>query len=204
VMHTEKNVVEALWATIMHIPDKSKDNVKARVDLEYLCDRPNLEMKPPSGGKTWRRPKADFVLSRAQRKEVLQWIKMLMFSDGYAANLTRWVNLSTMRVLGMKSHDFDIWIERIFPAMVRGYVPEHVWLALSELSYFFHQLSAKELSRTVVADLERLASVLLCKLEKIFRPGFFNPMQYLILHLPYEAQMGGACRDVGAIQSRDV
>jgi hypothetical protein len=75
--------------------------------------------------------------------------------------------------------------------MVRGYVPEHVWLALSELSYFFHQLCAKELSRTVVADLEILAPVLLCKLEKIFPPGFFNPMQHLILHLPYEAQMGG-------------
>jgi hypothetical protein len=65
VMHTEKNVVEALWATIMEIPDKSKDNIKARVDLAELCDRPNQEMKPPSGGKTWRRPKADFVLSRA-------------------------------------------------------------------------------------------------------------------------------------------
>jgi len=191
VMHTEKNVAEALWATIMDIPDKSKDNVKARVDLAALCDRPKLEMKPPSGGKTWRRPKADFVLSRAQRKEVLQWIKMLMFPDGYAANLSRGVNLSTMRVLGMKSHDFHIWIERILPAMVRGYVPEHVWLTLSELSYFFRQLCAKELSRTVVADLERLAPVLLCKLEKIFPPGFFNPMQHLILHLPYEARMGG-------------
>ncbi len=89
VMHTEKNVAEALWATIMDIPDKSKDNVKARVDLAALCDRPKLEMKPPSGGKTWRRPKADFVLSRAQRKEVLQWIKMLMFPDGYASNLSR-------------------------------------------------------------------------------------------------------------------
>ena len=54
------------------------------------------------------------------------------------------MNLSTMRVLGMKSHDFHIWIERILPAMVRGYVPEHVWLALSELSYFFRQLCAKE------------------------------------------------------------
>jgi hypothetical protein len=89
VMHNEKNVAEALWATIMDIPDKSTDNVKARVDLAALCDRPNQEIKPPSGGKTWRRPKADFVLSRAQRKEVLQWIKLLMFLDGYAANLSR-------------------------------------------------------------------------------------------------------------------
>jgi hypothetical protein len=96
VMHTEKNVAEALWAIIMDIPNKSKDNIKARVDLTALCDRPNQEMKPPSGGKTWRRPKADFVLSRAQRKEVLQWIKMLMFPDGYVANLSKGVNLSTM------------------------------------------------------------------------------------------------------------
>jgi hypothetical protein len=87
-MHTEKSVAKALWATIMDIPVKSKDNVKARVDLAALCDRPNQEMKSPSGGKSWRRPKADFVLSRAQRKEVLQWIK-LMFPDGYAANLNR-------------------------------------------------------------------------------------------------------------------
>jgi hypothetical protein len=64
-MHTEKNVVEELWATIMDILDKSKDNIKARVDLATLCDRPNQEMKSPSGGKTWRRPKVDFVLSRA-------------------------------------------------------------------------------------------------------------------------------------------
>jgi hypothetical protein len=65
VMHTEKNVVEALWAPIMDIPDKSKYNIKARVDLAALCDRPNQEMKPLSGGNTWRRPKVDSVLSRA-------------------------------------------------------------------------------------------------------------------------------------------
>jgi hypothetical protein len=64
VMHTKKNVAKALWATIMDIPNKSKDNVKARVDLATLCGRTNLEMNPPSRGKTWRRPKVDFVLSR--------------------------------------------------------------------------------------------------------------------------------------------
>ena len=49
-----------------------------------------------------------------------------------------------------------------------------------------------------------MAPVLLCKLEKIFPPGFFNLMQHLILHLPYEARMGGGlCRVIGAIQLRD-
>jgi hypothetical protein len=71
--------------------------------------------------------------------------------------------------------------------MVRGYVPEHVWLALAELSYFFRHLCAKELSRTMIDDLENVTPMLLSKLEKIFPPGFFNLMQHLILHLPYEA-----------------
>jgi hypothetical protein len=33
VMHTEKNIAEALWATLMDIPNKTKDNPKARVDM---------------------------------------------------------------------------------------------------------------------------------------------------------------------------
>jgi hypothetical protein len=61
----------------------------------------------------------------------------------------------------MKSRDFHIWIGQILPAMARGYVPEHVWLALSELSYFFRHLCAKELSRTVIADLETLTPMIL-------------------------------------------
>jgi len=190
VMHTEKNVAEALWATLMDT-DKSKDNPKARADLARLCDRPHLEMRPPRASKTWRRPRGDYVLEKKHRTVVVQWIKDLMFPDGFAANLKRGANPSTGRVLGMKSHDFHIWIECLLPSMVRGFVPEHVWVVLAELSYFFRQLCAKELSRNVVADLEKRAPELICKLEKIFPPGFFLSMQHLIVHLPYEARMGG-------------
>jgi hypothetical protein len=96
-----------------------------------------------------------------------------------------------MKVLGMKSHDFHIWIERLLPAMTRGYLPEPVWRVLVELSYFFRQLYARELSREVIRDLERLAPLLIYKLEMIFPPGFFLSMQHLILHLPREAWLGG-------------
>jgi hypothetical protein len=95
MMHTEKNIAEALFGTLMET-EKSKDNPKARVDLATLCDRPKLEMKPPEGRKKWRRPKADFILSIQQRREVLQWMKTLMFLDGYAHNLKRGVNLTTL------------------------------------------------------------------------------------------------------------
>jgi hypothetical protein len=43
----------------------------------------------------------------------------------------------------------------------------------------------------MMEKLEKEISVLLCKLEKIFPPGFFNPMEHLLIHIPYEAKVGG-------------
>jgi hypothetical protein len=51
VMHTKKNVAEALWATLMDTGKKSKDNVKARLDIETMCDRPKFVMRTPAPGK---------------------------------------------------------------------------------------------------------------------------------------------------------
>ena len=193
VMHTEKNVAESLFHTILNIPDKTKDNVKARADQQRICDRPRLNMKPPTGGrKNWFKPDADFVLKPPEKKEVLIWLKhILKFTDGYASNISKGVNLSTGKVTGLKSHDYHVWIERIMPVMVRGYVPEHVWRVLAELSHFFRTLCAKEVSKDVIEKLHKKAPELIVKLEKIFPPGFFTPMTHLILHLANEVLLGG-------------
>jgi hypothetical protein len=50
VMHTEKNITEALWATLMDT-NKSKDNPKARVDVAMLCDRLEQNMRLPANSK---------------------------------------------------------------------------------------------------------------------------------------------------------
>ena len=81
---------------------KTKDNVKARVDQVRLCNRPKLDMVPLGGGKSWRKPKANFILTRAQRREVLEWFQTLMFPNGYAVNLKRGVNLATLRIKGSR------------------------------------------------------------------------------------------------------
>ena len=88
------------------------------------------------------------------------------------------------------------------PVMLHGFIHEDEWLVLAELSYFFHVICVKELSPGLLEEMEELAPELICKLEKIFPPGFFNPMQHLILHLPTEARLGGLCKIVGATQLR--
>jgi hypothetical protein len=66
-----------------------------------------------------------------------------------------------------------------------------MWLVLGELSYFYRQVCAKEIVVEMTEKLKKEILVLVCKMEKIFLPGFFNPMQHLLIHLPYEAKVGG-------------
>ena len=125
-------------------------------------------------------------------REILLWVQnRLMFPDGYAANLKRGASPAKLKIFGLKSHDWHIWLERIMSVMLRGYIPEDECLVLAELSYFFRVLCAKELSPVVIKEMEKLAPELLCKLDMIFPPGSFNPMQHMILHLPTEARFGG-------------
>lgn len=191
VMHNEKNVAEAIFNTCFDISDKTKDNVKARLDQQLLCNRPSLNMVHKHATGRWEKPRADFCLTRIERKEILEWFQNLKFPDGYAANLRRGVNLKNLRINGLKSHDYHIMIERLMPIMFRGYFPNETWEVLAELSFFYRKLCAKEIDLSEITNMEQQVHVLLCKLEKIFPPGFFNPMEHLIIHLPYEARVGG-------------
>ena len=51
MMHTEMNIAQASWCTIMDIHDTTKYNVKARVDQARLCNKPKLDILPPKDGK---------------------------------------------------------------------------------------------------------------------------------------------------------
>lgn len=45
VMHVEKNVFDNVFNTVMDIKNKTKDNVKARMDLKEYCKQRELELQ---------------------------------------------------------------------------------------------------------------------------------------------------------------
>ncbi|XP_073361549.1 uncharacterized protein [Aegilops tauschii subsp. strangulata] len=189
VMHNEKNVAEAIWNTVLD-NDKTKDNTKARLDQALLCKRKNLNLVPKPNDK-WEKPRAPYCLTRAQVREIMRWFLDLKFPDGYAANLRRGASLDQLKINGLKSHDFHIIMERLLPAMLRGFIDEDVWNVLAEVSFFYRSLCGKEVDPDKMLQWEENIAVLLCKLEKIFPPGFFNSMEHLMVHPPYEARVGG-------------
>jgi hypothetical protein len=112
VMHQERNMGESIISTCMGFPSKMKDDMKARQDLAELCNRPSHEFKV-NGGK----PHASFCLKHKKRKEVMRWMKGLKFPDGYVACLRHSMNMTTGKLIGLKSHDYHIIMERLLPVM---------------------------------------------------------------------------------------
>jgi hypothetical protein len=77
------------------------------------------------------------------------------------------------------------------PVMFCGYFKADLWKMFAKLSYFCRKICAKQISKEMMQKFEKEITVLLCKMEKIFLPGWFNVMQYLLMHLPREAKIGG-------------
>jgi bifunctional DNA-binding transcriptional regulator/antitoxin component of YhaV-PrlF toxin-antitoxin module len=82
----------------------------------------------------------------------------------------RVVNLESGKLSEVKSHDYHIFMERLFPIIFRGYLNNDVWKALSKLSHFYRQLCAKEIKKEMMEKLEKEILMLIYKLEKYSLP----------------------------------
>jgi hypothetical protein len=74
--------------------------------------------------------------------------------------------MMTGKLIGLKSHDYNIIMEMLLPAMFQVYFDDVVWVVLAKLSYFYRQLCAKGTTVEMMQKLEKEIQVLLCKMEK--------------------------------------
>jgi hypothetical protein len=77
------------------------------------------------------------------------------------------------------------------PVMFHGYFKSDLWKMFTELSYFYRQICAQEVLKAMMQRSEKEIAVLICKMKTIFPPEWFNVMQYFLVHLPWEARVGG-------------
>ncbi|KAL9668854.1 hypothetical protein QQ045_006394 [Rhodiola kirilowii] len=144
VMHIEKNIFENLFNTIMNVKGKTKDNgKKCRKDVGLYCDQPELELRLYRGRLIGA--KAKYALNPQQQYDVCQWIKGLQFPDGYASRLGNHVDLQHRKLLGYKTHDAHVFLERLMPIAFRGMLPTTLWESVSELCTFFRDTCASSL-----------------------------------------------------------
>jgi len=70
-------------------------------------------------------------------------------------------------------------------------LPDDVLELLVALDEFFKNLCANVLCKDLLLEMHCNIAVILCKLETIFPPEFWNVMEHLPMHLAQEAHLGG-------------
>ena len=103
-MHIEKNVMDKIFHTIMDINEKTKDNLKARLDLQEMGLKHTLHPWTSEDGRTYIRPVCH-TMSKDDITDFLRVLKNVRVPDGYASNISRCVKLKDRMITGLKIHD---------------------------------------------------------------------------------------------------
>ncbi|GLU11298.1 hypothetical protein SLE2022_280530 [Rubroshorea leprosula] len=103
----------------------SKDNVKSRMDLPLYCDREELHLYYDRSGSLCK-PNPSYALNTNKKRCLCTWLKHVQFPDGFASNIARCVNLAELRLVGLKSHDCHIFMQRLIPIAFHGLLPDSI------------------------------------------------------------------------------
>ncbi|GKV01737.1 hypothetical protein SLEP1_g14272 [Rubroshorea leprosula] len=127
----------------------------------YDSFRFELELIPQDDGTTIK-PNATYVLTREQQSSYLLVAEEI--------EIPRW---------------------RLLPIAFCDFLTDEVWGPLTKISNFFRALTALIIQVSNMKMWEEKFVETICKLEKVFPPAFFDSMEHLAIHLPYEVKVGG-------------
>ena len=152
--------------------------------------RPDLHPNPLPSGK-YRLPYSIFSMSKTEKELFCMVLKDIKVPDAYASNISRCVSVKDRRLYSLKSHDYHILMQDLLPVALRCCMPKKVTSCIIELSNIMKAICGKVLDVQELQKVQDRAALTLCNMEKIFPPSFFTIMVHLIIHLPYEAILGG-------------
>jgi hypothetical protein len=104
----------------MNVEGKTKDNAKSRKDLKSLCRHRELHQYE----RIKKYPKASYTLDKQAKVKLCEWLKELMFPDGYASNIGRCVDMKKLKLFGMKSHDYHVFMQKTITNSISGTITQ--------------------------------------------------------------------------------
>ncbi|KAL5563029.1 hypothetical protein UlMin_032776 [Ulmus minor] len=147
VMHIEKNICDSLLGTLMGDPHKSKDTDNARRDLHNLGIRSELHLY--EDGNRLMKPAAEYTFSEANRRKFCRFVRSVKFPNDFASNLSKNIAHNDSRIVGLKSHDCHVIMQRLLPvgnaAKLEGSISEGYVVneALTFCSRYFDDIETR-------------------------------------------------------------
>ncbi|XP_075091894.1 uncharacterized protein LOC107830110 [Nicotiana tabacum] len=123
VMHIEKFFFDNLFNTVMDVNNKTKDNLKARMDSKEYCRRSELYLTYLNN--KIQKPKSSYTFTLDERRDICDWVKNLRMPDGYASNISRCVDMKEGKLISVKSHDCHIFLESLMHVALKA-LPDRI------------------------------------------------------------------------------
>ena len=115
----------------------------------------------------------------------------LKVPTGLLGSFSKKIKIVKGKIEELKSHDHHIIMEHLLPLSLRTSLPKSVGLVINDFCRFFRELCAKNIEDDKLKKLEAEIPLILCKLERIFPPSFFDIIIHLTVHLATEARLAG-------------
>ena len=80
----------------MDVPGKTKDDVKARLDMTEMCDQSELNLRHGVNRRTLK-PKAFYALSLDKRKGVCEWVQQLTMLDASYSDIVKRIGMRSAK-----------------------------------------------------------------------------------------------------------
>ena len=134
-MHIEKNICNSLLGTLMGDPHKSKDTDNVKRDLEKLGIRSELHIYKDRNKLI--KPIAEYTFLEANRRKFCNFVRSVKFPGDFASNLSKNVAQNDSRIVGLKSHDCHVIMQKLLPVRCRFLVNKTISSTIIELCTFF-------------------------------------------------------------------
>ncbi|KAL8157781.1 hypothetical protein AgCh_002474 [Apium graveolens] len=92
-----KNYKKSIIGTLLNIPGKMKDGMKARLDLQELGVR--AELAPQQSGKRAYLPPACYTLSRKEKISFCECLSSVKVPSGYSSNLKNLISMKDLKLV---------------------------------------------------------------------------------------------------------
>nr|ABA95451.2 transposon protein, putative, CACTA, En/Spm sub-class [Oryza sativa Japonica Group] len=185
----KKIVCDSLVGLMLNIPEKTKDGLNARLDLQDMNIR--SELQPIRDEETGRvhLPLACHTLSKDEKIAMLSFLKDIKVPSSYSARISKYVKLDDLKLVRMKSHDCHVLITQILPVAIRGILPPKVRNMIQRLCAFFNAIRQKVIDPKDLDGLQTDIINTLCHLEMFFPLSFFDIIVHLPVHLMKQTKL---------------
>src|SRR6185369_7178750 len=80
-------------------------------------------------------------LSKEEKESMFECLSSVKVPSGYSLNIKGILNLQEKKLTNLKSHDCHVLMTELLPIVLRGILPENVWL--TNVYFFLNSISQK-------------------------------------------------------------